>query len=229
MNAKISEIFQSIQGEGPYAGLRQVFIRFFECHMHCVWCDTPDSIGDGKREYKEYTSAALLKAVKPLSKGCHSVSLTGGEPLLQADFLKNFIPLLKPLNVKIYLETSGVLHKELKKIIHDVDIVSMDMKLPSSTQCRPFWKEHEEFLKVAAQKEVFVKIVVSAQTDKQDVRKAVGTIARTDPAIPLVIQPNTFDLKKGAVGKCYEYYDYCLKELRDVRILPQMHKFMNVR
>ena len=44
--ANISEIFQSIQGEGKYAGASQVFVRFFECNMHCAWCDTPHAIGD---------------------------------------------------------------------------------------------------------------------------------------------------------------------------------------
>ena len=43
--ANILEVFQSIQGEGKYAGVKQVFVRFFECNMHCVWCDTPHSIG----------------------------------------------------------------------------------------------------------------------------------------------------------------------------------------
>src|SRR5438552_2066329 len=112
LRAKISEVFQSIQGEGKYAGLPQVFIRFFECHMHCSWCDTPDSIGDAKREFRELNARELIKEVKPLIQGCHSVSLTGGEPLLQADFLQEFIPHLRKLDAGIYLETSGVLSNE---------------------------------------------------------------------------------------------------------------------
>ena len=87
MNAKILEIFPSIQGEGKYVGVAQVFVRFFECSMHCSWCDTPNSIGDGKREFKEYFSSELFDTINPLLPGCHSVSLTGGEPLLQKDFL----------------------------------------------------------------------------------------------------------------------------------------------
>ena len=46
MNARILEIFKSTQGEGKYVGAWQIFVRFFECNMHCVWCDTPHSIGD---------------------------------------------------------------------------------------------------------------------------------------------------------------------------------------
>ncbi|HEX7627465.1 MAG TPA: 7-carboxy-7-deazaguanine synthase QueE, partial [Candidatus Methanoperedens sp.] len=41
MPAYINEIFNSIQGEGPYAGMRQVFVRFEKCQLHCAYCDTP--------------------------------------------------------------------------------------------------------------------------------------------------------------------------------------------
>src|SRR5580698_4850531 len=94
MNAKILEIFRSIQGEGQYAGVPQVFVRFFECNMHCVWCDTPASIGDGKREYKEIGLSDTLFEVDTLYGNAHSVSITGGEPLLQKDFLKIFVQAL---------------------------------------------------------------------------------------------------------------------------------------
>jgi len=229
MQAKISEIFQSIQGEGPYTGVQQVFVRFFECHMHCVWCDTPDSIGDGRREYKEYALNEIWESIKPLMEGCHSVSLTGGEPLLQADFIKELIPLLKPSGLKIYLETSGVLYKELKKIVEDIDIIAMDIKLPSSTQCRSFWKEHEEFLKLALKKEVFIKTVIAQTTKLEDIQKATDLVVGLNPHLPFILQPNSFELSNGVVDQCLEYYDYCLKHLSDVRILPQMHKFLKVR
>ncbi|HEX7575638.1 MAG TPA: 7-carboxy-7-deazaguanine synthase QueE, partial [Candidatus Methanoperedens sp.] len=43
MPAYINEIFNSIQGEGPYAGTRQVFVRFEQCQLHCEYCDTPQT------------------------------------------------------------------------------------------------------------------------------------------------------------------------------------------
>lgn len=229
MFAKISEIFSSIQGEGPYAGVRQVFVRFFGCHMHCVWCDTPDSIGDGKRDYKEYSLPQLWKEVQPLTRGCHSVSLTGGEPLLQADFIKPLTAYIKESGLKVYLETSGVLYKELKKIIQNVDIVAMDIKLPSSTTERAFWKEHEQFLKIAREKEIFIKAVISSKTRLVDIKCSARMIAAIDSRIIFILQPNTFDLQNGVMDKCLEYYNYCSKRLADVRILPQMHKFLKVR
>jgi len=227
--AKILEIFKSIQGEGKYAGIPQVFVRFFECHMHCVWCDTPDSIGDGKRDFIEYWPEDLFKAVKPLAVNCHSVSLTGGEPLLQADFIKEFIPYLRKENLSVYLETSGVLYQGLQKIVNDVDTIAMDIKLPSSTQCRAFWREHEEFLKLARQKDVFIKTVISSETVKEDVMRAVDLVAKMDPEILFILQPNSFEMENGVVQKCQELYTHCIQRLPHVRILPQVHRVMRVR
>ncbi len=227
--AKISEVFRSIQGEGKYAGVPQVFVRFFGCHMHCVWCDTPDSIGDGKQEFQEYGITDLLKEIRPLAKGCHSISLTGGEPLMQVDFLREFLPSLKAIGFTTYLETSGVLYQALAKVVRWMDIIAMDLKLPSSTGCRPFWKEHKEFLQIARRKEGFIKTVISKDTTPVDIMTAVRLVAKIAPETTLILQPNTFDLNHSVVQRCLDMQNVCRKYLEDVRILPQLHKFMNLR
>lgn len=231
MNAKIMEVFYSVQGEGPYAGLPQVFVRFFECNMHCTWCDTPASIGDTSRNYKEYSAQDLLAQVKELYDGAHSVSITGGEPLLQVEFLKEFLPMLQHGGMKVYLETNGILPKALNQVMPWVDVVAMDIKLPSSTQEQAYWHEHEEFLRIASAKEVFVKAVVSRTTTDEDVYTAVELVKRIDPEVTFILQPNYFDMKEtgGCIAKCVALQKYCSKILGDVRILPQMHKYMKLR
>ena len=232
IKAKILEIFQSIQGEGKYVGINQVFVRFFGCNMHCVWCDTPYSIGDSAKttgKYKEYSIEQLFKEVKDSGKSCHSVSITGGEPLLQAKFLKEFLPALRKNRIKVYLDSNGTLPAELKELIDDIDIIAMDIKLPSSTEEKSFWKEHEEFLKVAVKKDVFIKTVVSSKTDKKDIMKAVNVVASVDPNVLLILQPNYFDMHNGVVKKCLEFEKECSKKLSNVRIIPQVHKFMKIR
>ena len=229
MNAKILEIFRSIQGEGKYVGLPQVFVRFFECNMHCVWCDTPASIGDGKRDHKTIAKEDLLSQVNDLYEGCHSVSVTGGEPLLQAEFLKGFCHALKASGKKTYLDTNGTLPEALAHIIKDIDIIAMDLKLPSSTKQKGFWSEHKKFLEIASHKDVFIKIVVTLDTDRQELVKAAKLIAQINPAITLFLQPNYLDLKKGLIQQCVEHQKACAKYLKDVRILPQVHKFMKLR
>ncbi len=229
MNAKILEIFRSIQGEGKYVGAPQVFVRFFECNMHCVWCDTPASIGDGKREYQEISGEDLLAQVEAFDQGCHSVSITGGEPLVQKDFLKGFCHTLKRSQKKIYLDTNGTLPEALDFIIKDVDIIAMDIKLPSSTQQKAYWHEHKDFLKIARRKEVFIKAVISLDTHGDEVLKAARLVAGVDRDIVFILQPNYLDLKKGVVSQCVDYQKLCAKILKDVRILPQVHKFMKLR
>jgi organic radical activating enzyme len=229
VNAKILEIFHSIQGEGKYAGVPQVFVRFFECNMHCVWCDTPASIGDGKREYKELSLEDTLAQVNDLYDNAHSVSITGGEPLLQKDFLKDFCRALHGQGKKVYLDTNGTLPEALAEIIKDIDIIAMDIKLPSSTKQRAFWAEHKEFLKIAKRKEVFVKVVISLNTKKEEIVKAAKLVASIDPAILFILQPNYLDMKKGVIEQCAGHQKSCAKILKDVRILPQVHKFMKMR
>ncbi len=229
MNAKILEIFHSIQGEGKYVGVAQVFVRFFECNMHCRWCDTPNSIGDGRREFKEYCARELFDTIKHLWQDCHSVSLTGGEPLLQKEFIAKFIPYLKKARMPVYLETNGIFFKELEEIIDDIDIIAADIKFPSSTQCRAYWKEHERFLKVARQKDVFIKAVVTSDTKEEDVKTAVEIVAGIDPQIVFFLQPNHFEVRNGALLKCLTFQKYCARYLKDVRVLPQVHKFIKMR
>ena len=156
IKAKISEIFDSIQGEGPYIGYRQIFIRFCGCNLLCDYCDTEFNKGD------EYTVIALIDKLKSFDlKDIHSVSLTGGEPLLQYEFLKEFLPKLKELGLKVYLETNGTLPSVLKQLIDYIDIVSMDFKIDSSAKIGDVYSKHKEFLTISknAKKEVFAKLV----------------------------------------------------------------------
>lgn len=227
--AKIMEIFRSVQGEGKYAGVRQVFVRFFECNMHCVWCDTPASIGDTSRNFKEYSLTEIFGRIQELWPGCHSVSLTGGEPLLQKNFIKRLLPLMKRNKMVSYLETNGILPDALADVISRIDIVAMDIKMPSSTKQKAYWKEHAQFLRIAKAKDVFVKAVVSSDTDLQDLHKAVELVAKVDPKLLFVIQPNTYELSNGVMQRCAQFHEYSLKYLPNTRILPQIHKFMKLR
>ena len=101
--------------------------------------------------------------------------------------------------------------------------------LPISTKQKSFWKEHKEFLKIASKKEVFVKAVVSLETNREDVLKAAKLVASIDPKIEFIVQPNFLEMKKGIIEKCLEHQKACAKHLHEVRILPQVHKFMKLR
>ncbi len=227
--ASVVEVFRSIQGEGKYVGVPQVFIRFAGCNLNCKWCDTSHARDMNAPGVRQYAPEDLWHEIEDVWLGCHSVVLTGGEPLLQTDFLKDFLPILQVHRIPVFLETNGTLPDELKKIVDDIDIVSMDVKLPSSTGLAPFWDEHVRFLRTAWGKDVFIKIVISNNTSMEDVIKAVEMISQGDPSMPLFLQPNSFEIDQGVMVKCVEFQNYCLNYLSDVRVVPQMHKFMKIQ
>jgi len=228
--AEITEVFSSIQGEGIFLGARQVFVRFKRCNRNCVFCDEPRDL-----DARSLTSLQLLTSVKFLevSKGPHhSVSLTGGEPLLYADFLKVFLKVLNRNGFKSYLETNGTLPTELSKVVGLVDIIAMDFKLPSSTGEGECWDEHRAFLKMAPRKKVFVKAVITPNTIKKDVEIAAELIKEVDTQIPLILQPATpvsASDEKVDEKTLLRFLSIASRKLENVRAIPQIHKILNVK
>ncbi|MDP8265231.1 MAG: 7-carboxy-7-deazaguanine synthase QueE [Candidatus Aceula lacicola] len=229
MKSKISEVFQSIQGEGKYLGVPQVFVRFYGCNIKCDWCDTEASLEREEGSFKESSSQDLLEVILKEAQSIHSVSLTGGEPLLQKDFLRELLPLLRQRGFLVYLETNGILFSALEELIDQIDFVSMDFKLPSSTGQKAFWEEHKAFLNIAIKKDVFIKNVISLSTTEVDVRFAAKLASEVNRDIVFILQPNTLEIQDGIVDQCQRFQKVCLEFLTDVRVVPQIHKILGVR
>lgn len=245
--AQLCEVFNSLQGEGLYVGVRQTFIRFAGCNLSCQYCDSPSALTPtkdyrveqtpGHRDFKNYSNPATTAQLKGLvgsfdkPKGVnHSISLTGGEPLLQVDFLKDFLPALDNLS-PIYLETNGVLPDHLQELIGLVDIVALDIKLPSATGQSAYWSEHQRSLVVAQAKELFVKIVLTKETTVKEVDTAVNIIAGVSREIPLVLQPVTpFGAVKHrpSAEQLLAFYTVAKRQLLKVRVIPQLHRLLGV-
>ncbi|MDD4169767.1 MAG: 7-carboxy-7-deazaguanine synthase QueE [Desulfotomaculaceae bacterium] len=242
MAGSVIEIFSSVQGEGPLVGCRQVFIRLSGCNLHCVFCDTLAGAEPnfcrieqhpGKRDYKQalnpLTAAEVAAAAADFNLSRHhSVSLTGGEPLLHCNFIKELAPLLQGSRHGIYLETNGTLAAELAGVIDLIDIVGMDFKLPSISGLPPLWEEHQQFLKIAGQKDVFVKVVAGANTLATEIETAASLIKEIDAGITMVIQPVSpaGGVRGVAPGRLLELQSLALNILADVRVIPQTHKIM---
>jgi organic radical activating enzyme len=238
--AKIAEIFESIQGEGLYTGERMTFLRLAGCDLACSYCDTP--LGSCERDTCRVetvpSSGEFFQEKNPVSAArltdlmanfpCNTLSVTGGEPLLQSDFLALWLPTFSH-SKRVLLETNGVYHESMAKLAGLVHIVSMDIKLPSSAGTRPVWDEHRAFLAaaIAGGSEVYAKLVVTAKTSDRDIEKAIAVLTSANRYVPTFIQPASPTLKFSDIIE-KEHLDsvvrLCGAYLKDVRVAPQMHK-----
>jgi len=240
--AQLIEIFQSLQGEGPYVGIPMVFVRFQDCALSCQYCDTPASFKKHPEFRLESPPGSMKFVSQPNPIGVDSlteiltgfdgdtVSITGGEPLQHSSFLAEWLPALHG-KVRILLETNGVLTQELTRVLSWVDIISMDIKLPSATGMRPYWEEHQSFLQVAQAKELYVKVVVTADTPREEIRQAVDLVQKQSPKIPFILQPVTpFGPVRESTGaqQLQEFYQFSCQFLQDVRVIPQVHAALGI-
>ncbi len=222
--AKIVEIFTSIQGEGPYIGVKQLFIRFSGCNLQCNFCDTNQQFNDS---CLEFTPQELKDHIQDFDlRTIHSISLTGGEPLLWADFLLEFLPSLES---KIYLETNSTLKNNLEKIIDYIDIISADIKLPSASGIEGSFAIHDEFFKTAKKydKEIFAKVVFDENILDNEISHCLKLAEKYN--LPLILQPKTLDNKiLVEPEKILEIFNKFLDNYPNVRLIPQVHKYLGV-
>jgi len=229
MEAKISEIFLSYQGEGPFSGSRQLFIRFYGCNLSCVYCDT--MLGS----YKSFPKEGLLGKILDFEDDYNELTLTGGEPLLHADFLKDFLPLFKKHRKhEVYLETNGTMPDELKKIVDYVDIVAMDFKLPSFGGGEgDLLRLNEEFVKVVSDKELIIKTVITDSTSIDDIKIMGRALAGIKKDITIVLQPVTpvNEQMKEPDREMLSYFkSYVKKETdKEVIVMGQVHHCLGIK
>lgn len=217
---KIKEIFTSIQGEGPYIGEKHLFVRTTRCNLNCCYCDT-DFLCD--ENSKEYNYDEFFEELK--SYDANVVSFTGGEPLLEADFLSEFLKRYKNrLNKKIYLETNGTNPEALEKVIDYVDIISTDIKLKSATGQDFSLITFEDFMDVAKKKEVFAKIIFDENIKEEEIQEAAAFAKRY--GILLVLQPK-MPISENFCP--YEIFEKFYAKYKNVRLIAQMHKFLDIR
>jgi len=230
IQAPIIEIFSSLQGEGPYSGDKHIFVRFKNCNIHCTYCD------ELKTESTDMTVEEVVAEIKRLEsiEGSHrAVSWTGGEPLLYPKFLQDAMVRVNELGLKNYLETSGILTGPLDEVIPQTDIVAMDIKPPSVTGEKAFWSEHEEFLKTAIQKDVFVKMVLSSEVDLEEFDRGVDIIKKIRPETLLVLQPMSTEEHPQSDEETLNFLEQldrrALEKIPNVEIRERLHKKLGIR
>lgn len=157
LNLKVSEIFFSIQGEGPLVGYPTFFIRLFGCNLSCRWCDT--TYAREGNNYRILSVQEILDCWKIDYSSIPFITITGGEPLLQSEvyvLIRGFME----QGCTVLIETNGSL--DLKDIPEEV-IKVVDIKTPSSGMERYNLYTNLRYLKLKDA----VKFVIKDKTDLQ--------------------------------------------------------------
>lgn len=226
------------------AGRRQIFVRLMECNLDCRYCDTDFEKSDICRVESKPGSGIFVTLPQPLPlhkvsaiieawcaelpSAHHSVSITGGEPLLSASVLAEWFPVIRA-TVPIHLETNGTMPLSLKLVKQHLDYISMDMKLPSTAGCtEELWDMHAAFLREAYGSNVSVKVVIGEQTSEGEIQQICDVISAVDASLPIFLQPLT--LSDGTIGinttSILHLQELASARLHNVRVIPQMHKLL---
>lgn len=244
-SGNVEEIFDSVQGEGLLIGSRQVFIRLGGCNRACSFCDTPQArrpvatcrvetkTGSGGLEYlpNPLNVDEVMRVVGRLwFSGHHSVSVTGGEPLVQAGFLQSLLPAIISQGHKVYLETNSTCPDELPDLLPSIEYVAADIKLSSCTGEPNRFDENLEFLKKCDVPFIFVKIVVTNEVDVDEFIEALRLVSSSGKSPTVVIQPVTG--RRGEIGigglLLLDLQQKALGIHPDVRVIPRVQQILRI-
>jgi 7-carboxy-7-deazaguanine synthase len=162
---KVSEIFFSLQGEGPLTGYPTLFVRLFGCNLCCSWCDTP--YARGNNSYQKIKVSEVISLWEKEYSKIPYITITGGEPLLQQAVYPLMEEFLKKKAI-VVLETNGSI--DLKRVPKDV-VKVMDIKTPSSGMEKCNYYENLKYLG----KKDAVKFVVKDRKDFEFALKVVNS------------------------------------------------------
>ena len=198
---KVSEIFTSFQGEGPYVGTPATFLRLYGCNLDCPWCDTDIST----YEIMSVDDVAEILLTQMEFNNIKTLIITGGEPTLQMDEIKRLIKEF-PNEIKVQLETNG----SIFDYIETVDYVIS----PKEDKEKVF----ENYYKF---ENTFFKFVISSQ---EDIDEVISLKDKYDYEKTIWLQPE-FSKDIDIVNLIRENFP----RLKNVKLSVQTHKYLNQR
>jgi len=226
----ISEIFESVQGEGINIGVLSTFVRFSGCNLSCAWCDT--KYASSKENGKYMTVDSVVDEIRKFHN--NNIVLTGGEPLLQ-DGIMELIRELRQMKYFVEVETNGTIgypdFQPLDNYFYQPNLWNVSLKLVSSgisKQGRIRKEVIRRFQRIDDErKNVVWKFVIQHEKDFKEAMKLVDEFRLRN----VVFMPQT--TRRSQVQDLIYIHDLmkerCLPE--NFRVLPRLHIIMygNVR
>lgn len=203
---RLTEIYESIQGESSFVGKRCVFVRLTGCNLRCNYCDTEYSFYGGKN----YSISDILEMVNDYN--CNLVEITGGEPLLQ----KGVLPLMADMcdaGKTVLIETSG--NRDISFVDQRVHII-MDLKTPSSGESNSNRYENIKLLKPKDE----VKFVIGSEEDYIWSREKLISEKLNELCGNVIFSPVFGQIKYSDI------VDWIVRDRLDVTFQLQLHKFI---
>lgn len=227
-DAGAPEIFRSIQGEGPKAGLPRTFIRLSGCNLHCVWCDTaytwnwrdtPFEHESGKKFERETEAIKLTveeTASRALALASEGFVITGGEPLVQRAALSALIDLLKAgaPDAFIEFETNGSIAPP-QDLVARTDLFVVSPKLAHSGNAAAVALKRDALSAFAALPSAVFKFVARTQEDvlmASTIAKEYGVDARRVYIMPEGTDVETLAARATALTPAIEAQGFHLAE-----------------
>jgi len=203
---RITDIFNSLQGETSTVGLPTVFVRLTGCPLRCVYCDTAYAFSGGE----QMTLDAILAEVGGYAS--RHVTVTGGEPLAQP----NVLPLLTELckrGYQVSLETSGAV---TVAGVDDRVVKVVDLKTPASQECHRNLYDNIELLNLHDQ----VKFVICDRQDYDWAKMQIDQYKLNDRVDEVLFSPSHGELTGAQLA------EWILEDGLQVRFQLQLHKYL---
>lgn len=241
----ISEVFASIQGEGLYIGTMQLFIRLAGCNLNCKRCELKEF--KKVQDYfniKPWPGLRCIRLINPITpqklfdtiekrynlKDFYSISILGGEPLLQKDFLAEFLAILRSRKLPIFVETNGMLPNEFLALNDLVDYWCIDLKISKSWGFNgKLRKGHEKILAAAKPSKTYFRMLLDSNDDAEAILKQLKGLSTK--RFNVVLQP--FACAPSHVNDwdtvtILEWIKLFKPYFKQVRWIPQVHKLLRI-